>query len=120
MLMGKACYTSASDLLSDWREDVLTGKPPALYPIGGGELGRLQVGPGLVSLFGGPPGGGKTAFTMQGVIDALRLTPTLRACICNVEMTPATLLDRQLARLSGIDLTTIRRRTLTAQHAQRV
>jgi replicative DNA helicase len=116
----KAAYTPAADLLAGWRDDVLTGKPPTLYPVGAGELGRIQIGPGLVTLFGGAPGAGKTAFAMQCIIDALRLTPALRVCICNVEMFPATLLDRQLARISGIDLTTIRHRRLTAAHAERI
>src|SRR5688572_12435947 len=105
-----AHYLSAADVLSGWSDDILTGKPPTLYPLGAGELARIEIGPGLVLLIGGAPGAGKTAFTMQCVVDALRLTPTLRALVVNVEMPPAVLLDRQLARLSGIDLTTIRYR----------
>ena len=35
-------------------------------------------------------------------------------------MPPAVLLDRQLARLSGIDLTLIRHRRLGAEHAERI
>ena len=73
-----------------------------LYPVGKAELARIEVGPGLVDLVGGAPGAGKTALTMQFVVDALRLTATLRALVCNVEMPPATLLDRQLARLSRL------------------
>jgi replicative DNA helicase len=99
---------------------VLSGKPPTLFPVGAGELARLENGPGLVLLLGGAPGAGKTGFTMQCVVDALRLTPTLRAVVCNVEMPPAVLLDRQLARLSGIDLALIRRRRLAAAHADRI
>ena len=57
---------------------------------------------------------------MQAVVDALRLTPTLRAVVCNIEMPPSVLLDRQLARLSGVDLTTIRYRQLTAEHSERI
>jgi replicative DNA helicase len=57
---------------------------------------------------------------MQAAIDALRLTPTLRGCVCNIEMPPGVLLDRQLARLSGIPLTIIRKRLLTAEHGGRV
>jgi replicative DNA helicase len=116
----RASYTRAADLLAQWRDDVLTGKPPVLYPVGSGELTRIQIGPGLVTLFGGAPGAGKTAFTMQCIIDALRLTPALRVCVCNVEMSPAALLDRQLARISGIDLTAIRHRKLIAAHAERI
>ena len=91
-----------------------------LYPIGSDELARIEIGPKLVTLLGGPPGAGKTAFTMQAVVDALRLTENLRACICNVEMSPTVLLDRQLARLSGIDVTTIRYRRCGHAHSERL
>lgn len=120
MGLRKANYATAADVLDRWREDVLSGTPPRLFPVGDGELARLEVGPGLVNLIGGAPGAGKTAFTMQATIDALRLTPTLRALVCNIEMPPAVLLDRQLARLSGVDLTTIRYRRLEELHADRI
>lgn len=116
----KANFQTAADVFDSWRDDVTTGSPPVLYPIGTGELARIEIGPKLVTLLGGAPGAGKTAFTMQAVIDALRLTPTLRALVCNVEMSPAVLLDRQLARLSGIDVTTIRYRRFDAEHAERI
>src|SRR5262249_17188723 len=45
---------------------------------------------------------------------------TLRAVVCNVEMPPDVLLDRQLARLSGIDLRAIRYRQLGGEHADRI
>lgn len=118
--MSTGNYTTAGDVLESWRDDLLTGKPPTFFPVGTGELARLEVGPGLVTLIGGAPGAGKTAFVMQAVLDALRLTPTLRALICNIEMPPAVLLDRQLARLSGVDLTAIRYRKLEAVHADRI
>lgn len=116
----KPIYQTAADVLDPWRDDVLSGKPPVLYPIGSGDLSRIEVGPGLVTLLGGAPGAGKSAFTMQAVVDALRLTPTLRTLVCNVEMPPTVLLDRQLARLSGVDLKTIRYRQLAAEHAERI
>ncbi|MBI5863433.1 MAG: hypothetical protein HZB38_02755, partial [Planctomycetes bacterium] len=118
--MSAARFQVAADVLDGWRDSVLCGTPPVLYPIGAGELARIEVGPGLVTLIGGAPGAGKTAFTMQAAVDALRLTPTLRALVCNVEMPPPVLLDRQLARLSGVDLTTIRYRRLGAEHANRI
>jgi replicative DNA helicase len=118
--MSESRYITGTDALASWREDVLTGKPPVLYPVGSGELARLEIGPGIVWLLGGAPGAGKTALSMQLLLDALRLTPTLRAVVCNIEMPPAVLLDRQLARLSGVDLSTIRHRRLTADHAGRI
>ena len=113
-------YQTAADVFDAWRGDVLTGGPPTLYPIGSGELARIEIGPKLVTLIGGAPGAGKTAFTMQAVIDALRLTPTLRVLVCNIEMSAAVLLDRQLARLSGVDVTTIRYRRFDVEHADRL
>lgn len=116
----KANFVTAADAFDAWRDDVHTGSPPVFYPVGSGELARIEIGPKLVTLLGGAPGAGKTAFTMQAVTDALRLTPTLRALVCNIEMTPAVLLDRQLSRLSGIDLGTIRYRRFAADHADRL
>jgi replicative DNA helicase len=110
----------AGDLLHRWRDDILSGMPPTLYPVGDGDLARLEIGPGLVTLIGGAPGAGKTAFSMQLLLDSLRLTTSLKAVVCNIEMPPDVLLDRQLARLSGIDLTLIRRRRLTEVHADRI
>lgn len=115
-----ATFHSASDLLHEWREGVLSGKPPEFFPIGRGALARIEIGPKLVTLIGGAPGAGKTAFVMQGVVDALRLSPTLKAVVCNVEMPAEVLLDRQLARLSGVDLTTVRYRRLGAEHSDRI
>jgi replicative DNA helicase len=119
-LVPDAAFVCAADALAGWRDDVLSGKPPMLFPAGTGELARVEIGPGLVTLLGGAPGAGKTAFTMQLLVDALRLTPSLRAVVCNVEMPPAVLLDRQLARLSGIDLSVIRHRKLGDDHADRI
>jgi replicative DNA helicase len=116
----KASYQTAADVFSDWRESVLTGEPPILYRVGDGELARIEIGPKLVTLVGGPPGAGKTALAMQFTVDGLRLNPDLRAVVCNIEMPAAVLLDRQLSRLSGIPAETIRYRRLDAAHADRL
>jgi replicative DNA helicase len=118
--VSEARYQTGADVLAGWRDDVLSGTPPTLYPVGAGELARLELGPHIVWLLGGAPGAGKTALAMQLLLDALRLTPDLRAVVCNVEMRPGVLLDRQLARLSGVDLSTIRHRRLDASHAERI
>lgn len=115
-------FISAADAFDDWRNDVLTGQPPVLFPVAdpSSPLSKLEIGPGLVTLIGGAPGAGKTAFVMQIVVDALRLTDSLRVVICNIEMTPTVLLNRQLARLSGIDLKTIRYRRFRPEHGSRL
>src|SRR5215472_14540046 len=105
--MSEPRYITGSDALASWREDVLTGKPPTLYPVGTGELSRLEIGPGIVWLLGGAPGAGKTALALQLAFDAANLTPTLRVLFCNVEMPPDELISRQVARLSGVALSVI-------------
>ena len=49
-----------------------------------------------------------------------RCAPTTRNRPTAVPFGPGALLDRQLARLSGVDLTTIRNRQLTADHAANI
>jgi replicative DNA helicase len=110
----------AADVFVAWREEILTGKPPVLYPMGSGRLAEIAIGPGRVGMLGGLPGGGKTALVNQLTVDALRLSSTLRACICNVEMDVRVLLDRQLARLSGVGLSQILKRSIDAEHASRI
>lgn len=104
--------------MAGWRES-LRGPPPELWPVGPGfEL--VEIGPGRLVLAGGRPGAGKSAMVCQWTIDALRAAPTLRAVVANVEMSAAVLLDRQLARLSGVRLDVIVKRQLTAEHADRI
>jgi replicative DNA helicase len=78
------------------------------------------MGPGKVILLGGPPAKGKTALLTQLVVTALELNPGLRAVVANVEMTPGRLLDRQLARLSGVPLDVILKREFQAHHHDRL
>lgn len=118
--MSSARYLSAADVLAGWRADVVSGKAPVLYPAGTDDLASIEIGPGRVVLLGGAPGAGKSALVMQLALDALRLTPSLRVVVCNVEMPPAVLLDRQLARLSGIPVSLIQHRRLGPEHAQRL
>lgn len=115
-----ARFTIAADALTDTRDRLFSGTGPTLYPVGTGALARIELGPGRVVLIGGAPGGGKTALAMQLTIDALRAAPTLRAIVANVEMTPAVLLDRQLARLSGVPLSLIASCKLDGSHATRI
>lgn len=111
-----AKYQTGADLFDEWRAGVLSGVPPDFYPVGSEGLDAIRIGPELVTLIGGAPGAGKTALVMQCAVDALRLTPGLRVLVCNVEMPPTALLDRQLARVSGVDATLIRDRTIEQVH----
>jgi len=119
--MKKPNFITAADALEDWRDDLMTGKPPTLYRVAdSGPLADIEWGPGLISLFAGGPGAGKTAFTLQYCFEALRLNPSLRVVVANVEMSATSLLERQLSRLSGVPLSTIRHRKIEVEHADRI
>jgi replicative DNA helicase len=112
-----AKFVTGEAVFAGWRENVLTGTGPVVFPH---TLPVPEICPAHVVLLGGAPGAGKTALVMQCVVEALRHTPTLRALVANVEMSPAALLDRQLARLSGIEAEVIRHRRFTGEHAHRL
>lgn len=106
-------FTTGTELFGLWLADVERGEPPVRYivpePFGG-----LDIRPGRLLLFGGAPGGGKTAALLQIGIDILRMNPTARLLVANVEMEPPQLLDRIVSRLSSVPLTTIADRALSA------
>lgn len=115
----EAKFLSAADAIADWRDDVLSGERPPRWSVGDG-FEVVEIGPGQVVLLGGAPGAGKTALAMQWVVDAMRIDDELRVLVANVESSPSVLLDRQLARLSGIPLSTVRDRQLTEAHGDRL
>jgi replicative DNA helicase len=115
-----AKFLRTADALASLRSEIDSGIGPVLYPVGIDALSHIEAGPGRVLLLGGAPGAGKTAFVMQAAVDALRMTPTLRVLVCNVEMSVRVLIERQLARLSGVDLNTIRFRKFEAEHKGRL
>jgi replicative DNA helicase len=112
-------FTTGTDLLGSWLADVARGEPPARFRMSSPFAG-LDVRPGRLVLFGGPPGGGKTAFLMQAGVDLLRLNDTARLLVANVEMAPALLLERVASRLSGVPLSAVGDRTLTPDQLDRV
>ncbi len=112
-----ARYTGGRQAFDRWTDDVQQGAGPVLYRH---TLSHPEIGPGLVTLIGGAPGGGKTAFVTQIAIDALRFSPDLRLLVANCEMSDEAILNRQLARLSGVNAELIRHRRLGPAHAERI
>jgi replicative DNA helicase len=113
----RAYFKAANDVFARWRDDIRSGTGPVIYKHG---FPYPEIGPGRVALIGAPPGRGKTAFVMQQSIEMLRFQPDLRVLVANCEMAPETLLDRQLARLSGLDAELVRRRQLRPEHEERI
>ena len=115
--MSNAKFLTGADAVGSWRDEVLSGTPPRFFRAGNG---FIELAPKQIALIGGAPGCGKTAYVMQTVFNALRITPTLRVVVCNIEMGASVLLDRQLSRLARVPLQSIRMREIQPSHADQV
>jgi len=93
-------------VFDSWEQSVINRERPKLFECAdyGSKLRDVPIGEGLVTTFGAPPGGGKTALVMQLVVDALLALgqSRLKALVGNVEMSPQALWNRLLARLTGV------------------
>ncbi len=111
--------TTGADLFGSFFADVERGEPPARFALPS-PFASLDVRPGRMILFGGAPGGGKTAALVQIGIDVLRMNESARLLVANVEMSPALLVDLIASRLSAVPLSAIADRTLTPDERDRV
>jgi replicative DNA helicase len=98
------------DFLPSLLDDVLNGTPPPEYHFTPEPWGTLALRPGEITCVGGPPNCGKTALLMQMVTGALISNPSLKAIVACVEMSEQILIERTLARLSGVYLGKILKR----------
>jgi replicative DNA helicase len=112
-------FTTAADLFGSWFADVERGEPPVRFTLPAPFAG-LDVRPGRLILFGGAPGGGKTAGLLQVGIDLLRANESARLLVANVEMVPALLVDRIIARLAAVPLSAVSDRTPAPDQLGRV
>jgi len=109
----QARFLTGDTVFRRWHDDVQNGTGPVLYQHA---LPYPEIGPGLVTIIGGAPGGGKTALVTMMAIEMLRYQPNLRLLMANCEMAPDALLNRQLARLSGVDAEIVRHRRFDPVH----
>ena len=112
-------FTTGAELLGSWFADIERGEPPVRFALAEPFAG-LDVRPGRLILFGGAPGGGKTAALLQVGIDLLRMNAAAKLLIANVEMVPALLVERIVSRLSAVPLTAITDRMLSRDELERV
>jgi replicative DNA helicase len=117
--MAESPLVSGPDLFNTWSKSIFDTTPLPTWKIGAA-FDHVEIAPGRVVLLGGAPSAGKTALIMQWVFDGLFLNPALRVVVANVEMSPSRLLDRQLARLSDVPLTTIRRRQIVSDDHDKI
>jgi replicative DNA helicase len=111
--------TTGADLIGSWVADMEAGTPPPKFRLEP-PFAPLDVRPGRLILLGGPPGAGKTAALLQAGIDLLRLNELARLVFANVEMPPAMLLERIVARVAGVPLTLLADRILAPDEKARV
>jgi replicative DNA helicase len=80
----------------------------------------MDLGPGRITILGGGPGDGKTSLAMACLFDALAARPDLRAAVANTEIPEMELLERELARRSGIPFQVIHRQTYTPEQEKKL
>jgi replicative DNA helicase len=93
-------------MFDQFEASILNREKPKLFECAShaSRLREIQIGEGLVTLVGAPPAAGKTALISQLLFDALQAPgqEQLKALFANVEMSPQSILTRQLARFSSI------------------
>lgn len=114
----------SAKMFAAWEKSIINREAPARFRWApyGSRIGSLAIGEKQVIVIGAPPGNGKTILAGQIMFDALRADGQdhLKALNANVETPPQTLLDRQLARLTGIGHNFIQHRDYAADALPRV
>lgn len=101
-------------------DDVLTGEPPPEYHFDAKPWGTLALRPKEITCIGGPSNCGKTSLNLKMTTGALLMNPKLRAVYACVEMDERILMERTLARLSGVFLGKILKRDRDAFFKDRI
>jgi replicative DNA helicase len=115
-MAGKSVWKSGSEVLQAWWEEYKSGQRPVVFDHPeSSPMSCVELGPKLITLIGGAPASGKTAFVMQLIYNMIYCNPQLAVTVCNVEMPPESLLQRQIACLSGITLDDIRSGSLGSE-----
>jgi replicative DNA helicase len=97
----------------------MSGKRPPSWSAGP-LFEHMVLAPGRLLLLAGPPGSGKTALALAWLVEALNQNVGLACYLANVEMEPADLVHRIVARLAQIDLTSLQKNVVLPRHAERL
>jgi replicative DNA helicase len=107
------------ELLGDYRSAVTSSRRPPSWSAGP-LFEHLVLAPRRLLLLAGPPGTGKTALTLQWLVEALARNLDLTSYVANVEMEPVDLVHRIVARRAQIDLTVLMKHAVLPRHAGRL
>ncbi len=108
----------AQRLLAGYMKRLNARELPQLYKLGT-DLDGMEIGGGLLTLFGAPPSIGKTALASQIMFDVLTGSRT-RVVVANAEMDFDSLVRRELVRRTGISSRDIRFGTLNSYQIERI
>ncbi|QEG01599.1 replicative DNA helicase [Stieleria maiorica] len=109
---GEKSTVTVTSVLDQLLERLQSGKGDTLYKLDEA-LNGFEIGPGLLTVLGAPPGVGKTALAGQMAFEAIHQNPGLKVYIANAETDPVKLLSRELARRSGLPMRAVRFADLT-------
>lgn len=109
--MKNELFVGGMDLFSDWDNYIQDPTPPVRYQVGKDGFEKIYLAPGRLLAIGGPPGISKTSLVCCMTFNALHYDKTLKAIICNTEVPPQVMLNRELARVSTVPLTAIQQKT---------
>jgi len=98
-----ADFVVLNDAIRDRINWLKSKEMPRKFFIGDGEFGHLHFGPGQLVVVGGVAGCGKSCLVAEWVFNAVAADPALRAIITNVDVGLEKFVERQLARVSGVD-----------------
>jgi hypothetical protein len=99
--------TPSVEIVDSLFELIPTGKMTQLLSLGPA-LNGLEIGSGLVTVIGAPPGAGKTTLAMQVAFVVRLHNPGFRVVVANRESSMEVLLQRELARQTGVSSKAIR------------
>lgn len=116
---GDHLFCSAQDLLKKYIDKIQSGTLPQLLRQHQA-LDGIEIGQGLITIIGAPPGAGKTALASQVMFDACELDENLQAYIVNAEMGFDSLVRRQLTKMTRIKSDNIRFGNLTTDELRSI
>lgn len=99
--------------------DLYADKADKLFNCGEALRG-IEIGPGLLTLIGAPPGRGKTALVMHAAFEAVQHESGLRAVVASLEVSETTLIKRRIAKEIGAKFESIRFNKLTDHQRKQI
>lgn len=109
---GKSQLVHAEDVLNEAAMAIGRRDCEVIFDCGW-DLHGIEIGPGKITIVGAPPGTGKTSLASQIMFSALASHQDLCCVVANAEMSPRTLMNREIARVSHVSYQKVRFGTFT-------